>query len=188
MTDRRPPSAAAEVVDEAVPSPIALAGIVYAVLWCAAAVIAFLIAGYPPVQHFAAEQLSLSLRPAPQPRVGDVVAFFVANFRHGGWMLLVALILPPRMSWRFATTLDTVVGAVVLLNVMVVAAAIAVAGTELLPFVPHLPVEWAGLAVAAGGWIRARCGASRREVVAHLAVFTVLIALAAGVEVYAVPH
>ena len=86
--------------------------------------------------------------------------------------------------WRLAGDLVTV--AISAVNSLVVGAALALNGAELLPYLPHLPVEAMALALASSTWIRQRLD---REPLGRPFATTVILAVAAAlIEVYATPH
>lgn len=66
----------------------------------------------------------------------------------------------------------------------------AQAGSELFAYLPHLPLEWAALALPAGAWFafRARPPRERARALVHVAALTgLLVVLAAVVESLTVP-
>ena len=86
--------------------------------------------------------------------------------------------------WRIAGDLAT--AAIVAVNSVAVGAALALNGTALLAYLPHLPVEAAALALTCSTWL---CQRNHRGPLAK--VFLAVVALAAAaalIEVYATPH
>lgn len=60
---------------------------------------------------------------------------------------------------------------------------------RLIPYLPHLPLEWAALTAAGAAWLLVRTGhAPTRQLVALGAVTLVLLCAAAVVETWATPH
>lgn len=86
--------------------------------------------------------------------------------------------------WRAAGDLAT--AGIVAVNSLSVGAALALHGTHLLRYLPHLPVEGTALALAGSTWV---CQRRHRHRLGHvLLAVIVLAAIAAVVEVYATPH
>lgn len=85
---------------------------------------------------------------------------------------------------------DTIVLATVLVSPLLVGAAIGRHGSQLLVYLPHVPIEWAALSAAAGAWVTVRLGHSpaRRAAVPYGALAIALAALAAVIETVAIPH
>jgi hypothetical protein len=84
---------------------------------------------------------------------------------------------------------DATVALAVLINTGIVGAALGVYGAALLPYLPHLPLEWGGLAAGAAGWRVARREGSSARARLLLAVLAGVALLAAALlEVYATPH
>ena len=109
------------------------------------------------------------------------------NIPIAAWPLLLGL-AGAQSSRRGRTAADTLVLACMLANVVPVGAALGAYGTALLPYVPQLPLEWAGLAAGYAGWlVQRRRPLTARARLAWLALICGL--LAAGVlETAAVPH
>ena len=84
---------------------------------------------------------------------------------------------------------DVIVIAIVLANTTTVGAALGRFGVTLLPYLPHLPLEWSALTLATCAWVAQRTGPPRPQLVARYGAGTVaLAAAAAAVETFAVPH
>ena len=61
--------------------------------------------------------------------------------------------------------------------------------SQLIPYVPQLPLEWAALILAVSTWLTVRTGAATRQHVAVLAASTaVLVLAAAALETWGTPH
>ncbi|MQA75695.1 MAG: hypothetical protein GEU88_15370 [Solirubrobacterales bacterium] len=85
---------------------------------------------------------------------------------------------------------DGVVWGALLLNGASVGLALGAVGVELLAYLPHLPLEWLGLAIPVAGWSAARAGElgpGLRPLVAVGAVALLVLLVAAAVEVYVAP-
>ena len=87
---------------------------------------------------------------------------------------------------------DLLVAVLVLANPVVVGFALGRYPTELPAYLPHLPLEYAALAIAASAWLTRRLpsvSAQRTPSVLRCATLTLIVtAIAAVVETYAVPH
>jgi hypothetical protein len=86
---------------------------------------------------------------------------------------------------------DLLVAALVTANPLMVGLALGRHPTELVVYLPHLPLEDAALAMSAGAWLARRLptGGQPHIGLAVCASLTLaLAALAAAVETYAVPH
>jgi lysylphosphatidylglycerol synthetase-like protein (DUF2156 family) len=159
---------------------------------CAATVVfaALIVAGGPglaqPVRRILGAQLTP--RNNPPPSLGHVLALAAHNIPIATWPLLLGVMgaYPHRLTWQFA---DTLVVACLLVNVLPVGAALGAYGTPLLPYVPQLPLEWAGLALGAGSWLVQRDRElTGRERLMWLAVTAGVLLCAAVLETVAVPH
>ena len=62
-------------------------------------------------------------------------------------------------------------------------------GDQLIPYLPHLPLEWAALSLTVAAWLLIRNGhAPAGQLAGVAAVIAVLLVAAAGVETFATPH
>ena len=85
---------------------------------------------------------------------------------------------------------DLVVAASLIANGAVVGWALARTGLELAAYLPHLPFEWAALAIPAGAWLCLRRGAppiAAALLLRALGLTAVALLVAALLEVYAAP-
>jgi hypothetical protein len=132
---------------------------------------------------------SLRLHPHAAPSVHDVVMTWAHNVRTAGWPLLFAAAAGPyRQRWQRRLG-DLLLAGSLIANGTLVGAAIAAGHQRILPYLPHLPLEWAAMALSSTAWLLAsRSRLTRRQLVLHIAAFTALLAVAATVEIYAVPH
>lgn len=130
----------------------------------------------------------LLLEPHTVPSIGAAADLFAHNLLAAGWPLVFVLLQLHRAAWQreFGTLL---LGGFLIVNASFVGAASGVAGDALVPYVVHLPVEWAALAVSATAWLVACKRPLSRTALAVLVVaFVSLLAAAAMLETYAVPH
>lgn len=85
---------------------------------------------------------------------------------------------------------DALVAGMIIANGVSIGLGFARAGLELFAYLPHLPLEWAALALPAGAWFvfRARPPRDRAQTLVYVAALTgLLVALAAVVESMTVP-
>jgi hypothetical protein len=133
-------------------------------------------------------RLHLHAGGTPPPRLGHVVALAGHNLPIAAWPVLLGVAGAHRsqLGRRLA---DTLAVAAIGANILPVAAALGVYGPALLPYVPQLPLEWAGLALGSTAWLVQRDRAlTVREGLAVLTITAVALLCAASIETYAVPH
>lgn len=161
---------------------------VYALLWAATALAALAVSCVASLHQLAEASIDLNLRPHARPNTANVLRLVVAN-AWMAWPLLVAQLGGARIAWARTLTDVALIGNLAL-NTILVGAALGRYGPPLVPWLPHLPVEWAALAVAASGWLGARSGAiaGGRALASRLVLFLALLLTAAALETYAVPH
>ena len=124
----------------------------------------------------------------PPPHIGHVLALAAHNIPIAAWPLLLGVVGAQRhrLGRQIA---DTAVLACIIVNILPVGAALGAYGAPLLPYVPQLPLEWAGLALGASAWlIQRRRALTVREGLALLALIAGVLLCAAVVETVAVPH
>jgi hypothetical protein len=143
----------------------------------------------------AASALWPELGPArrPQPTLdgtpGEALAILAANLR-----TLIAPLLLTAGRWHTHPATrpvgDLLVGALVTANPILIGFALGRHPTELVVYLPHLPLEDAALAMSAGAWIARRQPSCRepRSLLVCASLTLALAALAALLETYAVPH
>jgi hypothetical protein len=161
----------------------------YATLWTLTIWIGVIVWAAPGGAGLARAVLGLSLSAArnPPPSLGAVVAIAVNNALHAGWPLALG---PLGMAHRPTTRLlaDVVVALNLAVCAVLVGTALGAYGARAVPFLPHLPLEWAGVAIGTAGWIVERRQPLRTGERAGLACALVAVLLVAGfVEVWAVP-
>lgn len=143
----------------------------------------------PGAASFARSVLALRLTPTAAPSIGHALAIAAHNIPIAAWPMLLAPIGATR-SRRGRAIGDALVGACLLANTLPVGAAFAAYGTRLLPYVPQLPLEWAGLAGGPAWWIVVSRGAkgSRRAAAGWFLLAVALMGAAAFVETWVVPQ
>ena len=160
-----------------------------ALLWALTLLASIATAAIPPLAGAARGLLALHLAPVtnPPPSPGRVLAIAAHNIRTAGWPLLLPYLGAQRRVWS-RTLADSAVFASVAVNAVLVGLALGAYQARLLPYVPQLPLEWAGVAVApADWWLRRDDTHGGRHRVAAAALVVLLVA-AAVVETCLVPH
>jgi len=158
-------------------------------LWALTLLVSLATAAFPPLAGSARELLALRLAPTtnPPPSLGRVLAIAAHNIQTAGWPLLLPVLGAQHRAWS-RTLADTAVLASVTVNAVLVGLALGAYQARLLPYVPQLPLEWAGVAVAPADWwlnrTATRSGSRRVAIVALI----VSLVSAAVVETVCVPH
>jgi hypothetical protein len=163
----------------------------YAAIWIATLAPAAIVAlvGRPlvlPVRHWLA--LALMARLNPSPEVGYVFALAAHNIPIASWPLLLGVLGAHRH--RLATHIaDGVLLACIIVNTLPVGAALGAYGGAVLPYLPHLPVEWGGVALGASAWLAQRRQAlTVSEGIGLFVLSAGVLVCAAVIETVAVPH
>jgi hypothetical protein len=148
----------------------------------------------PGVPAFGRELVPLALRP-DHPATSQALALLGANLRAVAIPLFCALALsasrrrPPRII-HLRVLLDAVLIFSSAANAGVLTIAIAGYGlVRLAPWLPHLPVELAAMALALSCYLSTRRGLLRpRHIAAAAAQGAALLSVAAVLETWATPH
>jgi len=163
----------------------------YAAVWIATLAPAATVAlvGQPlvlPARHLLA--LALSARRNPPPQVGHVIELAAHNIPIASWPLLLGVLGAHRN--RLATHVaDGVLLACIIVNTLPVGVALGAYGGAVLPYLPHLPMEWGGLALGASAWLaRRRQALTVSEGIGMFALIACVLLCAAALETVAVPH
>jgi hypothetical protein len=135
-------------------------------------------------------RLALSPQRTPSPGAGHVLVLLALNLPVAAWPLLLGVIDAHRhrLSRRLA---DMLLLGCLTRNVLWVGAALGTYGARLLPYVPQLPLEWAGLALGASAWLvqrRRPLSVPLHERLVWLGLTAGVLLLAAVLETVAVPH
>jgi hypothetical protein len=129
---------------------------------------------------------------APHPTLHGTAAEAADILGHNIRVLAAPLILAAARwgSGRVTRLIgDAIVLATIAVSPLLVGAAIGRDGGDLLAYLPHLPVEWAALSVAAGAWLAARRSRLATPLLAAYAgVAAALAVFAAIIETVAIPH
>jgi hypothetical protein len=125
---------------------------------------------------------------SPAPHVAHVLVLTAHNIPIVSWPLLLGLWGAHRHP-RSTRIADALLLVCVIANAAPVGLELGAYGTVLLPYLPNLPVEWAGMALGASGWLAQRRRAlTVREGLAMFALIAVVLLCAAVLETAAVPH
>lgn len=136
-----------------------------------------------------------SVAPAGAPHAtlhgtpSEAASILLANLR-----VLIAPIVLTAARWNRGRVTRTIGDVIVLADLVVtpfvVGAALGVHGTALVPFLPHVLIEWAALSTAVAAWLSARDSTSMswRALTGYIAAVLALTIAAAIVETIAVPH
>jgi len=161
-------------------------------VWAATGTSMLAVATIDPLNHAAAAwlaRLGLDLRPSAPTLHALVVSRFLGNLRIALLPLLLVAIGAGRRTAPRAIG-DAVVAGTLLLNALLVGAALGVHGRHLVPFLPHLPLEWVAFGCSAAPWLIGRRGESVRPVDVAVATGAVVLLLAAAavVETFLTPR
>jgi hypothetical protein len=162
----------------------------YGAIWTATLATALIVGAVGPMKTPVRNLLRLHLHAGETraPRLGHVLALAGHNLPIAAWPVLLGVAGAHRSQLGRHLT-DTVVVAAIAANILPVAAALGAYGPPLLPYVPQLPLEWAGLALGSTAWlVQRRRALTVREGLAVLTITAVALLCAASVETFAVPH
>ena len=163
--------------------------VVLALLWALTLLADLTTTAIAPLAEAARELLTLRLVPTtnPPPSLGRVLAIAAHNIETAGWPLLLPLLDAQRRRWSRALA-DIAVVANLAVNAILVGLALGAYDARLLAYVPQLPLEWAGLAVAPADWWLRRTDFARGPRLVPLIALVLLLGLAALLETVCVPH
>jgi hypothetical protein len=131
---------------------------------------------------------TLSAQHDPPPTLGHVLVLSAHNVPLLAWPLLLGPF--GAHETRFLTRLaDGLLVACITVNTLQVGAGLEAYGWALLPYVPQLPVEWAGYALGVSSWLLQRQGAlAGRERWGVFVLTACVVVGAAALETVGVPH
>jgi hypothetical protein len=138
---------------------------------------------------------SLFTSSAPHPTLfhslGAAASIFATNLRVAVVpFILIALRFQAGRASRLIA--DVLLAGVLGGNAVLVGLALGRWQDRLVPYLPHLPIEYLAIAAAAGAWLDARRHPDRpaapRAIAGYAALAVVLLMIAAAVEVLATPH
>jgi hypothetical protein len=156
-------------------------------VWTLTAAAALITAAAPAAGQLARDELRLALAPASAPAATRMLSVALTNAFAAGWPLLLALLDGPHRAIRAVHR--ALIAGWLAVNVIPVGAAIGAYGTRILPYLPHLPLEWTAIALALAGYLHARRRqAPGRALLAPALGLAVVLIAAAAIETYATPH
>ena len=140
---------------------------------------------------FGAVAPGLAPRGRPHPTLHgtlvEAASIAAANARGLSAPVLLSVFRFPA-SHRSRQLGDLLVGGLLAGNTLRVGLALGRWHTQLLPYVPQLPLEWLAAAIAVAAWLNLRTGTRSRTALAYAAAVLLLVAAAAAVEATATPH
>lgn len=164
---------------------------IYAALWTTTALAAAAVALTPGLARDARASLhglGLDLRPHAATLHALLLTRLARNMAIAAAPTEWAAIGAGRCP-RCRRVIDAILTATLLTDAAFVGVALGAFGVRLVAWLPHLPLEWAALAVGVLPWLAARRGQQRRvDLLAPLAVCFVLLLAAACVETWLTPH
>lgn len=132
--------------------------------------------------------LTLTATHNPPPSLAGVLAIAANNTLRSLWPLSLGLIDAQRHR-ATRTLADMLVSANLLVPGLLVGACLAAYGTRTLPYLPHAPLEFAGIAVGASGWLHERDHSlTPRDRLRYGGAAVLLLLVGATIETYLVPH
>jgi hypothetical protein len=132
--------------------------------------------------------LALNARGNAPPDAAHVIGLWAHNVPIAAWPILLGWFDADHGPIRRRSA-DAAVAVCALASALPVGAAFAAYGPQLIPYIPHLPLEWGGLAAGCSGWLAQRQHPqSAKAQLARLAVTMLLLLGAAVLETVAVPH
>jgi hypothetical protein len=136
--------------------------------------------------HTVRAALALELAPAPGDP-GTAVGILMTNLRLALFILLAGRVR--RRASLMRTVLDAAVTLLVAGNTILVGAAFGAYGQAAVPWLVHLPIEWAGLIVLVRAYLSARRPSGPemgwRSPAAHVVA---LLSIGAAIETYLTPQ
>ena len=155
-------------------------------LWAVTLAPAAIVHASPDLAHDIRTALAFRLEPTPGT-LDDALGILGTNARVTAALLLAAVAVAGLAPLR--PVLDVFVITIVVANAALVGIATGAYGPAALPWLVHLPLEWAALGTAAAEYTRARAGPLRpRHVARSAGVTALLLILAAVSETYLTPQ
>jgi hypothetical protein len=126
--------------------------------------------------------------PALTGTVGNAVSILVTNLRVLAIpFLLAGLGLGRSRTGRLVG--DIALGLLTAASTLLVGVQLGRWQSQLIPFIPQLPIEWAALAVSLSAWVLVRDRSrGHRQLLILAMVAVALVVVAAGVETWGTPH
>jgi len=165
----------------------------YTLGWTVLLLVAAICAMVPAARWVAHHELALALHirigPAPPPTLAAAGWLVVNNVRATGWPLLAVGLGVDRHGRGLRRVVHTAVLVSLAANLLPVAAAIGVYRSQIIPYLPHLPLELYAITTGPATWlITTRQPISRRQLATVAVSILGALAGAAVLETWAVPH
>lgn len=158
---------------------------IHAALWATTLAAAAVVGCVPGLAGATRDALGLALRPHPGSL--EQAATILATNARATALIFIAAAVAARLR-PLRAPLDAWVIATLALNAMLVGAALGAHGTDAVPWLVHLPLEWAALARTATHYLHARGRRRRASTARSAAAVAALLVAAALVESYATPQ
>jgi hypothetical protein len=162
----------------------------YCAIWVLTLGVDAIVALAGPLKVPARHLLGLRLQPSQtaSPGLAHVLSLAVHNLPIAAWPLLLGVV-GAHHSHIGRLVADSLLAGCLAVNVLPVGAALGAYGPAVLPYLPHLPFEWAALAMGASGWLLQRHRTlTVHEGLALLALTSCMLLAASVLETYAVPR
>ena len=161
----------------------------WTVLLAVSATCALVPAARSVAHHLLSLDLHVHIHPAPRPTIRTAAGLLLNNVRATGWPLLAATLGAARSTPLRRRVTHAAVAVSLAVNLLPVAAAIGVYRSELVPYLPHLPLELYAITTGPTTWLLASHSAlTRRQTGLITASMLLALAAAAFLETWAVPH
>jgi hypothetical protein len=161
---------------------IRAAAVATAYIWAVTFGVAIVVSSIPGAASTIRALLAFAMERGSAGSLEDAADYFVSNAR------VVATILVASRVRSTCRVLDPLVAATVLGNVALVGLAIGAYGTDALPWLIHLPLEWTALGIAAATYaVSSREAVSRAALLSAGCACLILLLPAACLESWATP-
>ncbi len=165
--------------------------VAYGAGWTLLLAVAGVCAAVPAARWLAHHELALALHvrigPAPDPTLQRALWILIDNIRATGWPLLAAL-GAQHPAWLRRVTHGAVLVSLAA-NLLPVAAALGVYRSQLVPYLPHLPLELFAITTGPATWLLStRRQITHRQLAQVALSMLAALTVAAGLETWAVPH
>ena len=132
--------------------------------------------------------LTLTAQNNAPPHLAHVLGLAAHNIPIVSWPLLLGVLGAHRNRLARHVT-DGFLLVWLVANTLPVGAALGAYGMAVVPYLPHLPLEWGGLALGVSGWLAQRRRVlTVRQGVGVFALIVCVLLCAGALETFAVPH
>ncbi len=172
------------------PTPLHAWLATYSLLLALTIITALAVGAIPGASTLARHLLRLTLTPRhnPPPTLGAAISIAENNTQLCIWPLLIGVLCATRRRLTLALV-DIGVLAFLAGPALLVGSALGAYGPNTTRYLPHLPLEYAGIAIGAAGWlIDRRRPLTTRQRITALALTALALLCAAVIETTLVPH